>query len=90
MRITQVRVARNDGSNLVGYAEITLDDCFCVRDLKILRREDGYYIAMPPAKLSNGRYGEIASPLDAKTRKIIEETVIAEYEKVASKGSRLP
>ena len=90
MRITQVRVARNDGSNLVGYAEITLDDCFCVRDLKILRREGGYYIAMPPAKLSNGRYREIASALDVKTRKMIEDAVIAEYEKLARKGSGLP
>ena len=43
---------------------------------------------MPQAKLKSGKYKEIAFALDAKTRKIIEETVIAEYEKVA--GKRTP
>jgi stage V sporulation protein G len=89
MRITQVRIAVVHGkNNLVGYAEITIDDCFCVRDLKIFRRPTGYSIAMPQAKLNTGKYKEIAFALDAKTRKMIEDTVTAEYEKVA--GKRTP
>ena len=40
---------------------------------------------MPQAKLNKGKYKEIAFALDAKTRKMIEEAVIAEYEKVAGK-----
>ena len=81
MRITQVKIARIDGPNVLGYAEITIDDCFCVRDLIIFRQPRGYRIAMPRVKLQSGRYKEIASALDAKTRKIIEEAVIAEYER---------
>ena len=88
MQITQVKIARIDGPNLLGYAEITIDDCFRVRDLRIFRRPTGYSIAMPQAKLNNGKYKEIAFALDAKTRKMIEDTVIAEYEKVA--GKRTP
>jgi DNA-binding cell septation regulator SpoVG len=45
---------------------------------------------MPQAKLKNGRYKAIASALDPKTKKMIEDAVIAEYEKLAGKGSRLP
>ena len=68
MRITQVRIAVVHGkNNLVGYAEITIDDCFCVRDLIIFRQPRGYRIAMPRVKLQSGRYKEIASALDAKT-----------------------
>ena len=88
MRITQVKIARIDGPNVLGYAEITIDDCFCVRDLIIFRQPRGYRIAMPQVKLQSGRYKEIASALDAKTRKIIEEAVIAEYERVAGKRTR--
>ena len=45
---------------------------------------------MPPAKLNNGKYGEIAFALDAKTRKMIEDAVMAEYKKVLARryGSR--
>ena len=89
MRITQVRIAAvHVKNNLVGYAEITIDDCFRVRDVKILRRPTGYHVAMPQMKLKNGRYKEIAFALDAKTRKMIEEAVIAAYEKAAGRRTR--
>ena len=84
MRITQVKIVSIDGDRdkLVAYAEITIDDCFCVRDLKILRQPTGYRVAMPQAKLKNGRYKDIAFALDAKTKKLIEDAVIAGYQKV--------
>jgi stage V sporulation protein G len=88
VRITQVKITRIDGANILGYAEITIDDCFCVSDLIIFRKPKGYRVAMPRVKLQSGRYKEIASALDAKTRKMIEEAVIAEYEKVAGKRTR--
>jgi stage V sporulation protein G len=88
VRITQVNIVQIDEGNLVANADITIDDCFRVRDLKIFRRPNGYYIAMPQAKLKNGRYKEIAFALDAQTRKKIEDMVTAEYEKVAGKRTR--
>lgn len=88
MRITQVKIAPVKGTILVGYAEIILDDCFCVRDLKILRRAAGYYITMPGTKSKDGKYMEIAFGLDAATRKMIADAVIAEYERVLAKASR--
>jgi stage V sporulation protein G len=88
VRITQVKIVQIDGPNLLGYAEITIDDCFCVRDLIIFRKPKGYRVAMPRVKLQSGRYKEIVSALDAKTRKMIEDAVIAEYEKVAGKRTR--
>jgi len=88
VRITQVNIVQIDEGNLVAYADITIDDCFRVRDLKLFRRPTEYYIAMPQVKLKNGRYKEIALALDAQTRKKIEDAVIAEYEKVAGKRTR--
>jgi len=88
MRITQVRILPIDRDKLLGYAEITIDDCFCGRDLNILRQPTGYRVAMPRVKLKNGKYKELAFALDAGTQKMIEEAVIAEYEKVAGKEAR--
>jgi len=83
MRITQVRIFRICGGNLLAYANFTIDDCFRVRHLKILRTPTGYYVAMPQAKEKDGESREIVYPLNPKTRKMIEETVIAAYEEVA-------
>lgn len=88
MRITQVKIIPIDTGKVVAYADITIDNCFCVRNLKILRRPTGYYIAMPEVKEKGDKYKEIAFALNAKTRKLIEDAVIAEYEKVAGKRTQ--
>jgi stage V sporulation protein G len=87
---SQDRSIGGDRGKLVAYAEITIDDCFLVRDLKISHRPPGYYITIPQVKLKNGKYKVIAFATDAGMRKMIEDAVIAEYEKLAGKGSRLP
>jgi stage V sporulation protein G len=88
MRITRVKIVPIDAGNLVAFADITIDNCFRVRDLRILRRPSGYHIAMPQLRESGGKYKDIAFALDAKTRKMIEEIVTAEYEKVAGKRTQ--
>jgi stage V sporulation protein G len=82
MKVTSVRVLTTNEGNLLAYADITIDNCFRVRDLKIFRRPSGYFVAMPQVRQENGIYREIAFAINAKTRKMIEEAVIAEYEKV--------
>jgi stage V sporulation protein G len=89
MRITQVKILQLvDKDDLVAYASFTIDDCFSVRDLKIFRRPIGYYITMPQLRDRGGKLREVAYPINAKTRKMIEEAVIEEYEKVAGKRAR--
>ena len=85
MKVTSVRVLTTNEGNLLAYADITIDNCFRVRDLKIFRRPIGYFVAMPQVKQEDGTYREIAFAINAKTRKTIEEAVIDEYKKVAAK-----
>jgi DNA-binding cell septation regulator SpoVG len=84
MKVTSVRVLTTDEGNLLAYADITINHSFMVRDLKIFRRPRGYFVAMPQVKQTNGKYREIAFAINAKTRKMIEEAVIAEYKKVTA------
>jgi stage V sporulation protein G len=84
MKVTSVRVLSTHEGNLLAYADITIDNCFRVRDLKIFRRPRGYYVAMPQVRQADGTYREIAFAMNAKTRKMIEQAVIAEYKKVTA------
>jgi DNA-binding cell septation regulator SpoVG len=45
MKVTSVSALTINEGNLVAYADITIDNCFCVRDLKIFRRPPGYVVA---------------------------------------------
>ncbi len=54
MEITEVRVKLMDepGERLKAFCSITFDDCFVVRDLKIIEGSSGPFVAMPSRKLT--------------------------------------
>ncbi|REJ69285.1 MAG: stage V sporulation protein G [Planctomycetota bacterium] len=54
MEITEVRIKlMDDGSErLKAFCSITMDDCFVVRDLKIIEGTSGPFVAMPSRKLT--------------------------------------
>ena len=55
MEITEVRVrlVRNRDDRLKAFCSMTLDDEFVVRDIKVIEREGGCFIAMPSRKISD-------------------------------------
>ena len=81
MKITEVRVFPVSEERLKGYATIIFDDCFIVRDLKIIHGNTGLFVAMPSKKRKDGTFKDTAHPLNNSTRKMIEERVLDEYRK---------
>jgi stage V sporulation protein G len=55
VQITEVRIKlMPDGDDrLQGFCSVTLDDCFVVRDLKIIEGSNGPFVAMPSRKLTS-------------------------------------
>ena len=54
MKITEVRIKLMDDADdrLQAFCSITFDDCFVVRDLKIIDGTNGPFVAMPSRKLT--------------------------------------
>jgi stage V sporulation protein G len=54
VEITEVRIKLMDepGERLKAFCSITFDDCFVVRDLKIIEGANGPFVAMPSRKLT--------------------------------------
>ena len=54
MEITEVRIKLVEDSDdrLQAFCSITFDNCFVVRDLKIIEGSDGPFVAMPSRKLT--------------------------------------
>ncbi len=54
MEITEVRIKlmEEPGERLKAFCSITFDDCFVIRDLKIIEGSTGPFVAMPSRKLT--------------------------------------
>ena len=84
MQVTEVNVFPVNEEKLKAYVTITFDNCFVVRDLKIINGKDGLFVAMPSKKRKDGTFKDTAHPLNNETRDIIETAVLASYETAVS------
>lgn len=81
MEVTEVRVFRadEDDERLKAYATVTFDNCFVVRDLKIINGNSGLFVAMPSKKRKDGTYKDIAHPIHSDFRQALENTILEKY-----------
>lgn len=79
MEITEVKVFPVDEDKLKAYVTIILDNCFVVRDLKIIKGNTGLFVAMPSKKRKDGVYKDIAHPLNQSTRTVMEKQILDAY-----------
>ena len=85
MEVTEVKVFPVQEDRVKAYVAITLDDCFVVRDLKVINGNNGLFVAMPSKKRKDGTYRDTAHPLNNETRQMIESVVLTEYNKEIQK-----
>jgi stage V sporulation protein G len=116
MEISEVRVklVENKDDRLKAFCSMTIDNCFVVRDIKIIDGAGGLFVAMPSRKMSDhcecgaknylrarfcsncgkrlsedraskgskGRlklHADIAHPINAECRDMIQDTIIEAY-----------
>lgn len=89
MDVSEVRVFPVEEERLKAYATITLDQCFLVRDLKIIHGNKGLFVAMPSKKRKDGTYQDTAHPLNRDTRQMIEEAVLGEYDRLKAEDEQV-
>ncbi len=90
MDITEVKIYPVNEERLKAYVTITLENCFVVRDLKIINGTAGLFVAMPSKKRKDGQFKDIAHPLNPEMRQKIEDAVFAAYEsEIKQLGSAL-
>ncbi len=80
MEITEVKIFTVNEEKLKAYVTIIFDNCFVVRDLKIINGNTGLFVAMPSKKRKDGTFRDIAHPLNAEMRTSIEKKILAAYE----------
>lgn len=79
MEITEVRVSLRDEDRLKAFANVTFDNAFVIRGLKVIRGKDGHFVAMPSRKRPNGRHQDVAHPINPEMREYLEKKVLDAY-----------
>jgi stage V sporulation protein G len=85
MEITDVKIYPVTEKKVKAYASIIFDECFIVRDLKIIDGESKLFVAMPSKKMKDGSYRDTVHPLNSMTRQRIESKVLEAYERELEK-----
>jgi len=88
MEITEIKVFPVDEEKLKAFVSIVFDRCFMVNDIKVIQGREGLFISMPSRRKRNGRFKDVAHPLNNETRRMIEDRVLAEYEQAVSGEER--
>ena len=82
----RVRLVQKEDSKLKAVASMTIEDCFVIHDIKVIEGQEGYFIAMPSRKASDGEYKDIAHPINTETRKQIIDIILDAFNQELNKA----
>lgn len=79
MEITEVVIRPVEDERLRAYVSMTLDDALVIKDIKIVEGKNGLFVSMPSRRRKNGKYQDIAHPINTDFRKEVETRIFDEY-----------
>ena len=81
----RVNLNPNESASHKAFADVTLDDCFVIKGVRIRDGKNGLFVAMP-SKLVGSDYKEDCYPCTKEFRQKLSDAVLAAYnEKLAQK-----
>jgi stage V sporulation protein G len=90
MQITEITIHPTNEDLVGAYVTIVFDNCFAVDDIRVIKAHTGLFVSMPNKKQRDGTHRQLAYPADAETRMMIQQVILAEYEKIVGKTDPVP
>ncbi|MBU1702377.1 MAG: SpoVG family protein [Candidatus Eisenbacteria bacterium] len=79
MEITEIRITLRNDDKLKAFVTMTLNNCFVIRGMKIIKGSKGIFVAMPNRRKPDGTYQDLVHPINRGTRQEMEDQIIAKY-----------
>ena len=81
MKITAVSIKKMDKDNFRGFADVTFDDCFVVKGIRILDGKKGLFVAMPSDySEKDDEYYDRCFPITKEFREELTDAILDGYE----------
>jgi stage V sporulation protein G len=90
MQITEITIHPTNEGLLRAYVNIVFDNCFMVREIRVIQGPTGLFLSFPTKKLRDGTHWDIAFPANAETRNMIQQAILAEYDKLVAGSDPVP
>ena len=82
MEITDVKITKvTDKGRLKAYASCILNDCICIRNMRIVQGKSRIFLAMPATKNAEGIFMDLVFPINQDIRNLFETKILEEYQK---------
>ncbi|UOE58120.1 SpoVG family protein [Cytobacillus oceanisediminis] len=82
VKVTRMKIKQENG--MKALCSIVIGGMIAINDIRIVEnKERKLFVAMPSRKMPDGTFKDIANPVNATARKIIEDVVLKEYEKMS-------
>lgn len=84
--VTEIKVypLKNGDGNIKAFAHIVLNGVLRLNSLKVVKGENGLFVGYPAEKGKDGQYYNIVNPITRETRNLIQDIVLANYEKAVA------
>ena len=86
MKITEINISLQNEEKLKAFVNVTFEDVFVVRGMKIIKGSSGYFISMPSRQMADGSHRDIAHPIRDEYRQYVESEILAEYHKLVDEA----
>ena len=81
MQITDIKVRKiNAEGRMKAVVSVTFGDAFVVHDIKVIEGQEKLFIAMPSRKTPDGEFKDIAHPINAEMRELLQDMILEKYE----------
>ncbi len=89
MQITDIKVRKlfDDDSTMKAVVSVTFDGQLALHDIKVIYAKERYFIVMPSKKNPDGTYRDVAHPINAAFRGMLEAAVIDAYDKAVEEAA---
>ena len=72
-------------SNVKAIASANLDDCFAVKNIRVIEGKNGLFVSMPSYKGADGEYHDLCFPTTPEMRKQLNNAVSEAYKQAIVK-----
>ena len=77
MLITEFSIRKVEADNhLIAIGNLTIDDIFAIHDIKIIKKNEHVFLAMPSKQMKDGTFKDIVHPISSDAREVIERILI--------------
>lgn len=80
MEITEVKIKKitDEKGKLLAVASVLIDDSFVIRNIRLIKNEEKYIVAMP-SFFKDGEFKDICNPINKETREQFNKAIMEEY-----------